>query len=308
MNIRPVTPSDVSQIIKLIGGVWAEYDCVLDTGAEEQYLLAPGEYFRARDGEFWVAEENGEIVATAALQMLSKTTAELKSLYVAAEFRKHGLGRQLTEMAIDLAREKGAMEMILWTDTRFTKAHRLYERLGFILAGQRELRDINKTTELGFRKDLSLIAENSFADAVKKFQNFLAANDLPAELLWVFEEDAFSRAHDRADNFFWLKLPLLYENDDLAEKIYEQGRKKGFGIAIAAYAVCDGQVCCGLIISGNKTDDRHLKFSFTKEMPEAAPIKSAVKWKMFGLFPRKYKPGNFFAYLPSKKDLQFPGD
>jgi hypothetical protein len=57
MNIRPVAPSDVPQIIKLIGDVWAEYDCVLDTTVEEQYLLNPGEYFRGRDGEFWVGKK-----------------------------------------------------------------------------------------------------------------------------------------------------------------------------------------------------------------------------------------------------------
>jgi N-acetylglutamate synthase-like GNAT family acetyltransferase len=154
MNIRPAKQSDAPQIIKLIGEVWAEYDCVLDTNVEEQYLLTPAQYFHAYNGEFWVVEENDEMIATGALQMNSATTAELKSLYVHRDFRRHGLGQTLTEMAMDLAREKGAREMIMWSDTRFTRAHRLYERLGFERTGERKLQDLNNTTEFGFRRQL----------------------------------------------------------------------------------------------------------------------------------------------------------
>lgn len=154
MNVRPATQADAPQIIKLIGEVWAEYDCILDTNVEEQYLLTPAEYFHAQNGEFWVVEENEEMIATCAVMMNSETTAELKSLYVNKNFRQHGLGQQLTEMTIAFARDKGASEMILWSDTRFTAAHRLYERLGFEKNGQRKLDDMNNTTEFGFRKQL----------------------------------------------------------------------------------------------------------------------------------------------------------
>jgi len=154
MNIRPATQADVPQIVKLIGDVWAEYDCILDTSIEEQYLLTPAEYFHAKNGEFWVVDEGGEIVATCAVQMHDETISELKSLYVNKDFRKHGLGKQLTEMTIDFARDKGAAEMILWSDTRFAAAHRLYEWLGFKKTGERKLDDINNTTEFGFGKRL----------------------------------------------------------------------------------------------------------------------------------------------------------
>ncbi|MBA4184914.1 MAG: hypothetical protein H0X49_13015, partial [Acidobacteria bacterium] len=64
MKVRPVTKKDVPQIIKLIGDIWAEYDCVLDTQGDDKYLLAPDDYFHSKDGEFWVAAERNEIVAT----------------------------------------------------------------------------------------------------------------------------------------------------------------------------------------------------------------------------------------------------
>ncbi len=152
MNIRPATQADVPQIVKLIDEVWAEYGCVLNTDIEEQYLLTPAEYFHGKNGEFWVVEADGKIVATCAVQMNDKTTAELKSLYVHKDARKRGLGFQLAEMAIAYARDKGAIEVILWSDTRFEAAHRLYERLGFKKTGERKLDDINNTTEFGFGK------------------------------------------------------------------------------------------------------------------------------------------------------------
>src|ERR1041384_5628160 len=220
-------------------------------------------------------------------------------------------------MATDFSKAFGAMEIILWSDTRFVEAHRLYRSLGFELSGKRELQDLNNTTEFGFRKSLSLVAETSFEDAEKQFKNFLAGNDLPGELLWLFKEDTYRRTRggslDGAQ--FWVKLPLLYENDDLVKEMYRRGQTSGFGICFHAYALCKGQVCCGLIIpkdAGEAGDlqvpDKFLKFSFTADLAEAFPVESYLKWKMFGLFPAKYEPGNFFSHLPAKKNLQFLRD
>jgi len=154
MKIRPVIKKDIPQIVKLITEVWAEYDCVLDTETDEKYLLAPGDYFRARGGEFWVAEESGEIIATVAVMFNDAETAELKSLYVRRAFRKQGLGESLIELVIKFARKKGAGEIVLWSDTRFTKAHRLYERMNFRNCGMRELFDLNNSIEFNFGLNL----------------------------------------------------------------------------------------------------------------------------------------------------------
>jgi len=151
VKIRPVTKQDVLQIIKLIGDVWAEYDCILDAETEEHALLAPDDYFHKRSGEFWVVEESDEIIATVAVMLNDEKTAELKYLYVNPKNRKQGLGKDLTAHAINFARAKGAGEMILWSDTRFTKAHRLYEKIGFEKTGTRELDDMNNSIEYGFK-------------------------------------------------------------------------------------------------------------------------------------------------------------
>ena len=43
--------------------------------------------------------------------------------------------------------------LILWSDTRFDQAHRLYERMGFRRTGERILPDdLNQTREYGFER------------------------------------------------------------------------------------------------------------------------------------------------------------
>ena len=153
MKVRPITKKDVPQIIKLIGDIWAEYDCVLDTQGDDKYLLAPDDYFHSKDGEFWVAAERNEIIATVGVLMLDEKTAELKSLYVRGDFRRQNLGENLIKLAVKSASMKVRSEIILWSDTRFTNAHRLYETLGFKLLGKRELKDTNKSIELGFKRN-----------------------------------------------------------------------------------------------------------------------------------------------------------
>lgn len=153
LKVRPTVPEDVPGILALIGEVYREYDCVLDAEGEEPHLLEPGPYFRAHDGEFWVVEDEGKVRATVAV-MLHEDAGELKSLYVHADLRRQGWGRRLTELAIAHARSRGLRRMILWSDTRFTSAHRLYRGMGFQETGVRELHDSNNTVEYGFEKEL----------------------------------------------------------------------------------------------------------------------------------------------------------
>lgn len=153
MKIRRAIKKDVPQIINLIADIWAEYDCILDTEKEEKYLLAPEDYFHSKDGEFWVVAERNEIVGTVAVIMLGETTAELKSLYVGKNFRNQGLGENLTKLAVKFASLKGRSEIILWSDTRFIEAHKLYEKIGFKRLGKRELDDINKSSEFGYKRN-----------------------------------------------------------------------------------------------------------------------------------------------------------
>lgn len=152
-HLRPTIPTDVSQILSLIDGIFQEYDCKLDAENDDRHLLEPGPYFRTRGGEFWVVEDEGAILATVAV-LLDNDVGELKALYVHPTLRRHGWGRKLTELAIDYARNAAKSRMILWSDTRFTDAHRLYRKMGFHEFGERDLHDSNNSIEYGFEMSL----------------------------------------------------------------------------------------------------------------------------------------------------------
>ena len=58
-------------------------------------------------------------------------TCEMKRLYVRPAYRKFGLGRELVERLLEIAKEKGYTKMQLDTLQRLTAAIKLYEQYGF---------------------------------------------------------------------------------------------------------------------------------------------------------------------------------
>jgi N-acetylglutamate synthase-like GNAT family acetyltransferase len=117
-TLRPTIPRDVPGILALIREVFSEYGCVLDAEHEDTHLLNPGPHFRERGGDFWVVEEQSKIVATVALA-LHDNAGEIRCLYVHRSRRRQGWGRRLSEFTMNLARQAGRRQMILWSDTRF---------------------------------------------------------------------------------------------------------------------------------------------------------------------------------------------
>ena len=150
---RRVTPEDVPNVIANVGEVFAEYGLLLNVAVDEPRLLEADTYCRGSGGQFWVIEVNSVIRASGAVY-LHPDAGELKSLYVHSTLRRRGVGRLLTQMAIDHARAAGKPRMFLWTDTRFRDAHRLYRKMGFREFGLRVLRDSHDSTEFGFEMDL----------------------------------------------------------------------------------------------------------------------------------------------------------
>jgi GNAT superfamily N-acetyltransferase len=67
-----------------------------------------------------------------ALRTLRDGICEVKRLFVRAEHQGLGVGRQLTEALIDLARRRGFSTMRLDTGDLRTEAHALYRSLGFV--------------------------------------------------------------------------------------------------------------------------------------------------------------------------------
>jgi GNAT superfamily N-acetyltransferase len=152
-HLRAATEHDTQGLQRLVAEVYAEYDCTLDVERDEPHLIEPTTYFRGSGGELWVVDEEGFIRASGAV-FLHPEAAELKTLYVHPALRRQGWGRRLISLAMEHARGSGRRQMILWSDTRFLDAHRLYTSMGFRQTGRRELNDINKSVEYGFETAL----------------------------------------------------------------------------------------------------------------------------------------------------------
>jgi putative acetyltransferase len=148
-RLRLAEAHDTDGIQQLIAEVYGEYDCRLDVEQDEPYLADPAHYFRQSGGQLWVVLDEGVVKASGAV-LLHADAAELKTLYVHRDLRRQGWGRRLARMAIEHARSSGRRQMILWSDTRFLDAHRLYTNMGFLQTGEREQNDCNHSVEYGF--------------------------------------------------------------------------------------------------------------------------------------------------------------
>ena len=154
-HLRPATDEDGWDLIALVGACWSEYPgCVLDVHGECPDLLRPATAYDRQGGAFWVATDAcGTVVATVGWRPLDEGTIELERLYVNPRWRRRGLASRLTGLVERTAVELGAASIELWSDTRFTDAHRLYEGLGYSRCRpDREVDDLSRTREHHYRK------------------------------------------------------------------------------------------------------------------------------------------------------------
>ncbi len=164
--IRDATDHDSQALAGLIAIAWAAYPgCVLDVAGEEPWLLAPRSAYDSAGGRLWVATLDGAVVGCVGIKPVaaadshpatdSHPAAELKSLYVAATARRHGLGARLVRLVEDAAVGAGTSALRLWSDTRFREAHAFYAGQGYRPTGaSRELHDRSGTVEHEFARDL----------------------------------------------------------------------------------------------------------------------------------------------------------
>lgn len=156
-RIRDARDADADGLIALIGDCWSEYPgCILDVDGEVPELRRIASHYAARRGRFWVAETGGRVVGSVGLLPAAAQGAELCKLYVDRSVRRRGLGARLVALVEAEARHRDARFVELWTDTRFTDAHRLYERLGYArIPGERALHDLSGSIEYHYRKSLA---------------------------------------------------------------------------------------------------------------------------------------------------------
>jgi len=151
--ITRATRVDAPGVIDLIGRVFVEYGWIWEPAAEVPDLLRWARHYEPPHGAFFVVREGERIVGSVGVDRVGDSTAELHRLYLDPAMRGRGLGEALVNTIVDWCRTHGVARLVLWSDTRFTHAHRLYLRTGFRQTGERELpEDVNQTREYSFER------------------------------------------------------------------------------------------------------------------------------------------------------------
>jgi amino-acid N-acetyltransferase len=114
--IRHADPIDVPAIKAFIEQ-FIESGDVLPRTLEEIEDLLP---------TFFVADQDGEIVGCATLEIYSWKLAEIRSLCVSPTVQGQGIGKQLVQTCLELAQERNVMEVMV-----ITRAEGFFQSCGF---------------------------------------------------------------------------------------------------------------------------------------------------------------------------------
>lgn len=142
--LRPATAADAPAIIALVDSVYQEYGDKVCLEDADKDLLSAHEHYARLGGEFVVLEAEDRIVGIHAIVPLPHQpgACTFRRLYLHPSLRGGGSGTRLMQWAIERAQTMGFKRVEFWSDTRFSRAHRFFARLGFVQDGRvREMRD-----------------------------------------------------------------------------------------------------------------------------------------------------------------------
>ena len=145
-RVRPARTADSAAAAAVVRTVFDEYGFTWDEAGYHADLRDVEAAYAA----FFVAELGGRVVGTAGLS----EHGSLERLYMLSEARGAGVGAELLGAVVAEARRRGHARLEIWSDKRFEDAHRLYERHGARVVGQRVHDDPDSSHEWGLVLDL----------------------------------------------------------------------------------------------------------------------------------------------------------
>lgn len=145
--IRPARPGEYGELGEITAQAYLR-DGLLDFGESDPYLDRLRDVAeRAAAAEVLVAEENGTVLGGVTFvpgggpmgDIAGPGEAEIRMLAVAHAARGRGAGEALVRACVDRARAtEGCRAIVLSTQPTMRSAHRIYERLGFTRAPERD--------------------------------------------------------------------------------------------------------------------------------------------------------------------------
>lgn len=114
--IRPANETDLPSVLALLRPFVEQRKLLRRTRAETAALLGTG----------FVAEYEGEVVGFSSVEIYSKKLAEIQCLAVKDGHQGQGLGSDLVRRCVELARERGIMEVMA-----ISSSEKFLQNLGF---------------------------------------------------------------------------------------------------------------------------------------------------------------------------------
>lgn len=132
--IRTHRPGDIGYIIHRHGVLYSEL-CGWGTQFEGWVAQIMASFIANYDPALercWIAEKDGRFQGSVMLcKADAPNTAKIRVLLVEPEARGLGLGKKLSQMCIDFAREKGFKKVTLVTQSNLSAARGIYSGMGF---------------------------------------------------------------------------------------------------------------------------------------------------------------------------------
>ncbi len=133
VEIAPYGDVDHNAVVKLVLDIQQQEFGANATYEGQADLRDPGDFFRSRGGEIWVARVGDEIVGTVAIIDFGGRCGALRKMFVRADMRgsRLGIADRLLDNLLDWARHRNMTAIYLDTSDAFRAAHRFYEKQGF---------------------------------------------------------------------------------------------------------------------------------------------------------------------------------
>ena len=133
--IRTIQKIDNKSISAIIKNTLAEFKIPSkNSPASDEEVEAMYEFYSQKGCSYFVSEQNNEIcggIGIAPLPGASPEVCELKKFYLLPEVRGTGIGTALLENALLAAKENGYRRVFIETNSKFTSAIKLFEKMGF---------------------------------------------------------------------------------------------------------------------------------------------------------------------------------
>jgi len=133
-QIRAWQPGDRQAAFDLIAAVLAEYGLQSEPDRTDWDVWNVEDAYQKTGGQFWVVEQSGELVGTAAFYPIERGehAVEIRKMYLSPVVRGKGLGRFLLQELERTIAEQGYGQIWIETASVLKAAVQLYETSGYM--------------------------------------------------------------------------------------------------------------------------------------------------------------------------------